>query len=400
LPLGEDWRIDIKKGEKTGTNYILNYDLQSYVPIPAAGEAPVKALPDRRDLDVSVVWMDEGGNDITQKLKFFALGTVYQADITLTVKNGYSFDPDFHFAYSDGRVTTQPDENFDDGERVLSRVTYKAGEPPVLIDDFNLTPYLAVPFAGATPVISFSAPKYTGVVTWSPSGGIFQAGTPYRAVVTLQAVSGWTFEGVSGDFTHEWAESVNHVVADSRVVVIVVFKAAAAGGVSSAFSGLFSTEGDSAIDVIKAARDEMTTTVTLASGDEPVRFDTARDIGGTGFVLTFGSTSPAFVTIDGGGRVVDLEGTPSNHPLITVGSGVTLRLKNITFKGLTSWSGDDTANNNAPLIAVESGGHLILEDGAVIQNNFNISGEGGGVLVKGYGSFTQGERIKKGVKKG
>jgi hypothetical protein len=33
LPLGEDWRIDIKKGEKTGTNtYILNYDLQSYVP--------------------------------------------------------------------------------------------------------------------------------------------------------------------------------------------------------------------------------------------------------------------------------------------------------------------------------------------------------------------------------
>jgi hypothetical protein len=55
--------------------------------------------------------------------------------------------------------------------------------------------------------------------------------------------------------------------------------------------------------------------------------------------LTAGSSSPAEVTLDGGGMEIALaEGAGS---VITVGSGVTLTLKNITFKGSDS--------NTAPL---------------------------------------------------
>jgi hypothetical protein len=46
LPLGEDWRLDVKKSEEPGTNtYILNYDLRHYVPVPTAGEDLASYIP-------------------------------------------------------------------------------------------------------------------------------------------------------------------------------------------------------------------------------------------------------------------------------------------------------------------------------------------------------------------
>jgi hypothetical protein len=88
---------------------------------------------------------------------------------------------------------------------------------------------------------------------------------------------------------------------------------------------------------------------------------------------------------------VDLTGSPPSTPaaLITVERGVTLTLRNITFKGLRKDDGD-TANNTASLIRVNNGGKLILEEGAVITGNTNgfySGGEGGGVSVYG-GTFT------------
>jgi hypothetical protein len=49
------------------------------------------------------------------------------------------------------------------------------------------------------------------------------------------------------------------------------------------------------------------------------------------------------VIIDGGGRMIDLTGVP----LITVGTSVTLTLRNITFMGL-GFDFGDTVDNNAP----------------------------------------------------
>jgi hypothetical protein len=55
-------------------------------------------------------------------------------------------------------------------------------------------------------------------------------------------------------------------------------------------------------------------------------------------------------------------------PVITVKSGVTLTLKNITFKGLKSGNDHDTGNNTAPVIWVD-GGNLVMGYGAVICDN-------------------------------
>ena len=88
------------------------------------------------------------------------------------------------------------------------------------------------------------------------------------------------------------------------------------------------------------------------------------------------------LTIDGGGRIVTLSG---NGSLITVGSGVTLKLKNITLRG----RGADV-DNDASLIRVE-GGNLEMNDGVVITGNRLFASsyaDGGGVYVSGSGTFT------------
>ena len=146
-----------------------------------------------------------------------------------------------------------------------------------------------------------------------------------------------------------------------------------------------------------------------------MKFDAGADLGMGGLSLTT-ANSPASVTIDGGGRVVDLTGSPSGSPLITVGSGVTLTLKNITFKGLRgsqytatlpnadnsgtvnvtypAAEAGDTSDNTASVILVNSGGTLVMEDGAHILNNSRTGGNGGGVYIgmdwikAGSASFT------------
>jgi hypothetical protein len=88
--------------------------------------------------------------------------------------------------------------------------------------------------------------------------------------------------------------------------------------------------------------------------------------------------SPAKVTISGNKAIVKMTGEPSGSPLITVGNGVTLTLRDITFEGLP--------NNIAPLIEVKKGGTLIMDkNGAVITGNKNDV-SGGGVSVS-YGEL-------------
>jgi hypothetical protein len=122
----------------------------------------------------------------------------------------------------------------------------------------------------------------------------------------------------------------------------------------------------------------------LWPGKEDVELKSGTDIDTNGLILEK-SNSPGYVVIDGCGRTIELTGTPNGNPLITVRNGVTLALRNITLNGMK--------NNTAPLIRVEKDGTLILEAGAIIRNNVNISMDttadrhGGGVVVAD-GTFT------------
>jgi hypothetical protein len=85
------------------------------------------------------------------------------------------------------------------------------------------------------------------------------------------------------------------------------------------------------------------------------------------------------VTIDGGGRAVTLD---SDGSLFTVGSGVTLKLKNITLQGRRTGT-----SNTGSLVMVNTSGTLELYDGVLITGNETNSYSGGGVYVNG-GTFT------------
>ncbi|MDR1469242.1 MAG: right-handed parallel beta-helix repeat-containing protein [Spirochaetaceae bacterium] len=197
--------------------------------------------------------------------------------------------------------------------------------------------------------------------------------------------------------------------------------------ITDSFSGA-STEDevvDSVIDMIRAAKDEPSLTLKLAAmPDEPVDVeDSAKDIY-EGLVLSTVNyklhsklgyiaqghdrwdddndpiseglagdehlaNSPAKVIIDGKGRTIALTGTNNTvqMPLITVGEGVTLELRNITFKGMDP--------NYAPLILVRDKGTLIMQSGTYLKgNNIKLNTtssltltHGGGVHVGAGGTF-------------
>jgi hypothetical protein len=84
----------------------------------------------------------------------------------------------------------------------------------------DLTPYLAKPVSGGTPMPAIYTSQYTGTVSWSPAGGLFAAGTAYTATITMTPAAGYTFTGVAANsFDHDGASSVVYD-ADSNVVTI------------------------------------------------------------------------------------------------------------------------------------------------------------------------------------
>jgi hypothetical protein len=259
--------------------------------------------------------------------------------------------------------------------------------------NLNLDRYVTAPnICPAT--IAIDNEQYTGTGAWQKdvrSGGK----VVYTAIVTLRAKSGWTFDDLTTrSFSHSGATSVSF---DMNTMKVTLVFPPTENSCAEGFSNLVS-DGNSALDLIGAASKGKGTSVLigLKAGTEPEQVDlsdTSSDIGvwndKKGLTLTT-SNSPANVTIDGGGRVVDLTGSAQGS-LITVGEGVTLTLKNITFKGLRS-SGDsdsanDSANNTASLIKVVAGGTLILGYRAVIRDNTTTS-NGGGVYLEGSGHLT------------
>jgi hypothetical protein len=149
--------------------------------------------------------------------------------------------------------------------------------------------------------------------------------------------------------------------------------------------------GDSIIDLIRAGAGMETLTLHVPGGMEWVKLDSATDLGMLGLVLT-PDTSPRNLTLEAsrtleGSRTIDLTGAPSGSPLITVGAGVTLTLKNVILKGLKAGNFLDDDNNTAPLVRVANGGTLIMEN-VEIRDNYNEDPAVGGGGVSVSGSFT------------
>jgi hypothetical protein len=188
-------------------DYVVDYDLQHYVPIPVTGAAPVTAVS-RPDLSVAVRWQDERGEDLAG-LSSFVQGARHRAVITLTARSPYRFSADIPFAYAGGAVETQPDPGVLGVEERIVSVGYLPTAAPVPAvpagEALDLAPHLLAPAAGESPTRYFGAAGYTGTVVWKLGpdfagempGNLFQAERLYRAEVVLYAAPGHTLAGVS-----------------------------------------------------------------------------------------------------------------------------------------------------------------------------------------------------------
>jgi hypothetical protein len=160
-------------------------------------------------MNITVEWKDAAANIITNSLSTFAEGEVYGAVITLTAKNGYSFDPAIHFQYPYGVAAAQTgdDTHAEDAGRTLKRsvaVIYNSvAAVAVDVDTLNPASHIFMPVAGERPVWSFAGPGYTGTVTWNglTPGQFFLPETAYRAVVALYAGPKYTFTGTTPVYT-------------------------------------------------------------------------------------------------------------------------------------------------------------------------------------------------------
>jgi hypothetical protein len=280
-----------------------------------------------------------------------------------------------------------------------------------MITNIELKDLLPAPVMGALQVKSFGG-STTGTVVWTGNGAAksptrFEGETIYTARVTLEPGPGFYFPtAAEGGVTvaHGSSSSISYLSkTDTQAVVDISFQETdpyPAPGAYLAHLGYFSGQTvynqDSAIDIMKRAADFGSLSLKLVpEREEAVDFGANYTDIGTGLILTHtgdaGGNSPAAVTLDGGGKEIPLTGSTGGS-VITVGNGVTLTLRNITFVGLTDKQNGATTDNDVALIKVETGGTLVLEDGAVITGNTNTNtnkttNNGGGVGVMSKGTL-------------
>ena len=80
----------------------------------------------------------------------------------------------------------------------------------------DLADYIPQPVTGDTPVRSFTADSFVGIVDWAPGASVlFEGGTAYTAAVTLVPLPGYSFGEPEGDVID------NH---DGTVTVTITFQ--------------------------------------------------------------------------------------------------------------------------------------------------------------------------------
>jgi hypothetical protein len=369
---------------------VTDLDLTDKVPKPAAGGKPV---PDFYTTQYTgyVDWTDTSTGAGVSGL--FADGTSYTAKISLIAASGYKLDGVWTngFTYDPTLVESVSYDPVSNVAAIVFKAGGAAGQTPgtgdlTTIFSADLTAWLPAPAAGVAPATSFDAEFYRGTVEWRQTDGetpaaSFAADKSYTATVTLTPGPGYWFPAEL-PVTHAGSSgSIAAFTGEPRQGTIVFPAAVATVSYTGPFSGIpNSTGSDSVIDVIRELQRSTQLDLELSMNTEVVSLAAGTDLGETGLVLN-STNSSARVVIDGKGRTVRLTG--GSGSVITVGQGVTLTLRNITFEGK-----DD---NNAPLVAVQNGGHLVLEDGAVITGNANTGdgdGGGGGVAVTDGGILT------------
>jgi hypothetical protein len=236
-------------------------------------DKPVTGQPAATEIDAdeytgSIAW--KHGADFAETLGAganFAASTVYKAVITLTAKDGYTFDgvAANDFTHADAESIDNPEGT---GTTIMVNVVFPitllAGGGKNPVDATDLTELAIRPVKNAAPVTSVEKTQYSASVAWkddadAPYTANFAPNAIYTAVVTLTANPAYTFAGVTAGttlFSCTGASSVtNAAVTEGKVVVTIVFQATEG------------TEDDPTIVTAVELKDSITAPVTGGTPD-------------------------------------------------------------------------------------------------------------------------------------
>jgi hypothetical protein len=218
-----------------GSFAVTDYNLQQYVPVPVAGEAPVTKL-DLPNLSLVVQWKDMGGNPINPAA--FVEGAQYQAIIMLEAQGAWRFVKGHPFAYYPAESVAYQRDDFAyllEDKRVVS-VTYQTTAKVKAVTDLDLALHIPAPVTGetATWFILGNGDEYMGSVQWrevenlaAMRSRVFQFGKVYQAVVVLYAGPGYTLRDAV--FTYKGKDGGELIAgqgtggADSREGLVITF---------------------------------------------------------------------------------------------------------------------------------------------------------------------------------
>jgi hypothetical protein len=199
---------------------VTSFSLTGSVTVPVKGATPVTTAIDTTQYSGTVAWQTAYG---AAHNGAFAASTVYQAVITLTAKSGYTFDGVGANRFTCSGATSVTNA----ANSGVVTIIFPMTAVPDTVSAFSLDGKVTAPVTGATPVATaIDHTQYTGTIAWQTSNGaahtdVFAASTVYRAVITLTAKTGYTFDGVGANsFTYPGATSVRNA-ANSRVVTII-----------------------------------------------------------------------------------------------------------------------------------------------------------------------------------
>ena len=172
--------------ENISSDIVVNISAIEGLTLPQIGGTPAKTITDTVQYTGTVTWSPERSS--------FAFSTAYTAIITLTAREGYTFDgvPGDFFNVEGADIVTNAENS-----GIVIAVFPVTGAPDsiLFVTDYQI-PGVRKPVYGEPPMLSIKTEQLTGTIVWSPDHNVFAANTEYVAIITLEANDGFIFEDI------------------------------------------------------------------------------------------------------------------------------------------------------------------------------------------------------------
>jgi len=200
---------------------VINIAAIQGVKVPVKDGIPVTSITENEQYSGIVEW--------NESPVVFTASTVYEAIITLTVKDGFTLQgvaADFFTV--DGAVSVSNAAN--------------SGVITVVFPSTDATAINIAAIQGVTPPVNGEVPvrviteneQYSGTVTWNGNPSAFAASTIYSATITLTPKSGYTLQGVLANFFKVAGATVSVSNNANSGIITAVFPPTAANAIDIA----------------------------------------------------------------------------------------------------------------------------------------------------------------------